>query len=403
MLKKIMQQLKLIAIIVLKVIISVVPKDKRLIMFSAWNGQKYADSPMYMYEYLLPQKEYKVFWYTKNESVYDMLRQKQMPVIYSKSLKGIWYQIRAIMLVSSIQLGDYNPYLLSRCVYYDLGHGFPIKESGFEQPDCTEYYIKYTKTLRKMIRYYMASSSDFTKDITCRAFEVRLKQIVFCTFPRTDIFFDSNLRKEYSSKLSERIQGKTVISYLPTHRSMGKVKIECNKIFDFDSIQRLCEEYNAVFLIKKHFFHNKEKENTKGYTRIIDITGENVETQTLLCDTNILVTDYSACAIDYSILDRPIVYYAYDLNDFLKKERNMYFPFEDNDAGYKSYTSKEFTDCLKKVLADTTDLQHTQGRKKLRERYFDPECPIGHAREDIKGIIPRLIDNTYTNKWEAAR
>ena len=54
----------------------------------------------------------------------------------------------------------------------------------------------------------------------------------------------------------ETIKGnRRLISYLPTHRDCGKTKIDIDQNFDLETIQRLCEESNSVFLIKKHFYH----------------------------------------------------------------------------------------------------------------------------------------------------
>lgn len=94
----------------IKCAFALIPKDKRLIMFSAWFGQKYLDSPMYMYEYFLELGTYKVYWYTRNKDLYVSLLKQGKPVVYAYSLRGTWKQIRAIMLVSSVQLMDYSLY-----------------------------------------------------------------------------------------------------------------------------------------------------------------------------------------------------------------------------------------------------------------------------------------------------
>lgn len=401
--RSVLQKCKLLVILLIKSILGIVPKDKDLILFSAWNGQRYADSSMYLFEYLLHREKHKAFWYTKNKSLFHELKTKEVPVVYSRSLKGIWMQIRAIMLVSSIQLGDFNPYLLKNCIYFDLGHGFPIKESGFEQPDCTQYFIKYTMTVRQSIQYYMLASSEFTKNITCRAFRMAPSHVAFCGFPRIDVFFDPLLRVGVNDSLKDIIKGKTVISYLPTHRAMGKEPVNCDKVFCLQDIQTICEKHNAVFLIKKHFFHVKEIEDVSMFSRIVDITPYIVETQTLLFDTDILVTDYSACAIDYVVLDRPIIFHAYDLELFLERERNLYVPFESNHAGYKTYTASDFSAALDKILTQGNDDEHSFGREELKRRYFDGDCPIGCSRDELSRIIDKMISKSYHSKWEDSK
>ena len=42
-----------------------------------------------------------------------------------------------------------------------------------------------------------------------------------------------------------------------------------------------------------------------------------MDIQELLMDTDILVTDYSSTYIDYLLLDRPVVFYNFDYQDYL--------------------------------------------------------------------------------------
>ena len=260
--RQILHRLRMIIICICKCIVCIIPKNKKLILFSSWNGMRYADNPMYQYEYMLKNCEYMVCWYTRNRELYRRLKREGKPVVYEKSIKGMWYQARAIMLVSSIQFGDFNPYLLGKCIYFDLGHGFAIKDSGFEQKDVNKNFVDYVTTLKKGIRFYgIASSatSEFIKELALKktTFGLSVDQIAICVPPRIDVFFDDELRRNNNTSIETFIKGKTVISYLPTHRSMGKKKINCHEIMNLENIQKLCEEHNAVFLVKKHSARQK--------------------------------------------------------------------------------------------------------------------------------------------------
>ena len=392
--------LRRIFIYICKGFISLIPKDNDLIMFSAWFGRKYADNSMYMYEYLLENSEYKVFWYTREKSIYKELKTENKPAVYAKSLMGIWKQIRAIMLVSSVQLADFNPYFLKNCIYLDLGHGFIIKASGFDQPDVSKRSMSFDLLLRKGINYYMAVTSTTTMQLTSRAFKVPYSNMVFCNSARLDALFDESLKKGKNEKVSEIAKGRRIISYLPTHRSCGKVKIPVAELMDLQTIDSICEKTNSVFMIKKHFYHRNEKESINQYKNIFDITGEDIETQTLLAQTDVLITDYSACYIDFLLLDRPIIFFAYDLEDYLHKERDLYFPFEDNHAGFKPRNKYELNGAIEQISAKWIDLDHELGRLDLKKRYFDEDSPVGHAREHMKSVMGQLISGTYMSKWK---
>jgi CDP-glycerol glycerophosphotransferase len=42
-----------------------------------------------------------------------------------------------------------------------------------------------------------------------------------------------------------------------------------------------------------------------------------------------LITDYSSIFIDFLLTDKPIIFYSYDIEHYLKKDREMYFDYQD--------------------------------------------------------------------------
>ena len=387
---------------IVKWIIRLIPKEKNLILFSAWFGQKYLDSSMYMYEYLLSNNQFSVFWFTRNKEIYMHCIKENKPVVYANTIKGVWKQIRAEMLVSSVQISDFNNWFMAKCIYFDLGHGFPIKSSGFEQPEVTKRYISYFKFVTKDIKYYMDASSFVTMNICRRAWNIDSDHIVFCNKARTDVFFDNDLREGKNVIIETFLKtskARKTIVYMPTHRSCGVVNMNMNQLLDLKSIQDLCIKNNAIFLIKKHFYHREEKEDFSNYSNIFDITNEFIDPQVLLYQADILISDYSAAYIDYLLLDRPILFYAYDLENFLTSERDLYFKFEDNNAGYKPKNACELVNCLSEICSSWDDQKHYKGRKELRLRYFDSDVPVGNAREDVAKIIEHMLLGEYTPKW----
>ena len=222
-----------------KNIAQIIPKDNNLILFSSWFGTKYSDSPKYMYDYILSvDSKYKAIWYTKDKQLYNHMKNKNLPVVYSRSFKGIWKQLRAIMLVSTVEFYDFNIYFLGGCILLDLNHGFPIKQSGFEIPTYNIKQQNYDRLLRTKIEMYKTASSEFIRDIVLRSEDVPLDRIIFCNKPSIDAFYDSSLR-EGNNEIVQRIKAnfKTIV-YMPTHRMAGKKKINISQIFDVDILQK---------------------------------------------------------------------------------------------------------------------------------------------------------------------
>ncbi len=399
MIRGILHYCKRFAVLTGKAFSSLVPKDKQLILFSAWFGEKYIDSSRYQFEYCLNNKLFKPVWYTRNKVLYHSLKESGIPVVYSKSLRSLILQLRAIMFVSSVQLADFPPYFLGKCIYFDLGHGFPIKESGYEQPDTTQKQIEFDTLVQKMIRYYMCSSSTWVNEITTRSFHLKPEQDVFCNKPRTDVLFDEKMRAGKNQIVEQLKNGKKAIVYMPTQRSLGKVPIQIDKILDLPKVQSICEEHSCVFLIKKHFYHRNEVEHLERFPNIFDITNEDIDPEVLTYQADALISDYSAAYIDYLLLDRPIIFYAFDFESYLRHERNMYLKFEDIHAGYKPQTPEALNDALQTICSDWKDDTHKSGRMEIRRQYFDDDVSVGNTRETISVIMQQLIDNTYQPKW----
>ena len=66
---------------------------------------------------------------------------------------------------------------------------------------------------------------------------------------------------------------------------------------------------------------------------------------------DILVTDYSSIIFEWSLLDRPIVYYAYDIDEYIN-DRGLYYPFEEYVYGKIAKNPSELADAISKMQID---------------------------------------------------
>ena len=119
---------------------------------------------------------------------------------------------------------------------------------------------------------------------------------------------------------------KKVILYAPTWRDSvdnGKTYAIAPPI-DFDLWKKtLGEEF--VILIRAHAYTNKVM-NIKFDDRVVDVS-QYPSINELFKISDILISDYSASIIDYSILERPIICFAYDYEEY-KAERGLYWDLE---------------------------------------------------------------------------
>ena len=49
----------------------------------------------------------------------------------------------------------------------------------------------------------------------------------------------------------------------------------------------------------------------------------------MLLVADILITDYSSVIFDYVLLNKPVIYFTYDYDEYVNQGRGLYFPFEE--------------------------------------------------------------------------
>lgn len=374
---------------------SLVPKEKGLVLCTAWFGQKYIDNTKYVYEYLLKYSDYKVVWLTRSNEIYDKLKKEGKPVVKFNSILGYWKQIRAQAIFSTVQIAEYNSMLLTNVVHIDLGHGHPIKDPGLI--NWSKHAIEVQDMYLKNNHFFAINASDFAKEKTPDTIpNLPPSHILITDFARNDVFVDQSLC-EGKNEIVSKIKGdRKAIVYMPTHRSDGKVMMKIEEILPLEKIQQICEKYNYVFIIKKHFYHRNESEDTSMYSNIYDVTqADDLDPQVLLTQTDILISDYSACYIDYLLLNRPLMFYHYDVTDFQKKERSLYIPFTSLNIAPIAYNKIEFSTKLQLLLDSDKDV-YENDRNKFAKTYFN-NLHQSNGRKKIKQILDSLLKRYYPN------
>ncbi|MBF2560017.1 CDP-glycerol glycerophosphotransferase family protein [Listeria welshimeri] len=167
------------------------------------------------------------------------------------------------------------------------------------------------------------SSSDL-KPIYAEAFHMDETKIEAFGLPRLWKLFDQDykeFRLDYFQKMYPLLKGKKVITYAPTFRGNSEERKSFQLELDLREMKKsLGEEY--VVVIKLHPLVSVETQVPEDLADfVLDFSG--IEMNDVLIVTDILITDYSSVIYDYSILNRPIIFYAYDL-DAYSLERNFY-------------------------------------------------------------------------------
>lgn len=163
------------------------------------------------------------------------------------------------------------------------------------------------------------------------AFGIKEQNIIPTGVPRTDILFDEEYEKEITKKMEEYlpiIKGKKVILFAPTFRGNGhrSAHYPFFKI-DFTRLAHYCKENNAVVLFKMHPFVKNTLNIPEQYkNHFVDISDFR-EVNDILFITDILISDYSSLVYEFAVFKRPMLFYAFDLEDYITS-RDFYEPYQ---------------------------------------------------------------------------
>lgn len=219
-------------------------------------------------------------------------------------------------------------------LYVSTGHGTPIKRIG-----CDALNNKYDDFITSTNIMYVLDkhSAQVYKNITLNS----INEIITIGSPRNDVLFYKDKDKE---KLKEKLglANKKIILFAPTFRT-----ISVNGVTKFIGVDEYIKELIelapiVINALNKKFggswiigIRNHPGIDSNSYIKESNyIFNANIldDMAQYLSITDILITDYSSCAIDYILTGRPCFLLWNDSKEYINNEIGLYFydelPFE---------------------------------------------------------------------------
>ena len=202
-------------------------------------------------------------------------------------------------------------------------------------------------------------SGEEVAEIYARNFHMDKSKVKPFGVPRNDFYSDEHLSNDYINELRKSFEkeypqliGRKLVLYTPTFRENP----ENNAVFNYLDIEKfideLSDEYVLAIRLHPNYANFCDEEHPIDLEAlcekhdIIDFTGYKDE-QKLLLLSDILIADYSSIMVDYTILKKPIILFAYDLDDYLNKERGFYFDYKEKVPGKIVYDMDELIASIK--------------------------------------------------------
>ena len=181
---------------------------------------------------------------------------------------------------------------------------------------------------------YLITTSKNINVFYSEAFQMPQDKIKALGLPRLDYYFENHDIDLIKNNFYEKYNipsDKKLILYAPTFRQSEKF----NNVFDFFDLKRfneaLGDEYTVLLRLhpKIRDFCSDDISSDGEYVDVSDFKNE----QELMLLSDMMITDYSSIMIEYSILNRPIIFFTYDLDNYLDSERGFYYDFKETVPG----------------------------------------------------------------------
>lgn len=153
--------------------------------------------------------------------------------------------------------------------------------------------------------------------------------------PRLDEYLNETYRKETTEKLLSEypLLKKRVILFAPTYRGANKKHAYYPyKKLDFADMYQAAVETDSVFVFKMHPFVTQPVPIPEEYKdRMLDISAyPNIND--LFYATDLLITDYSSNIYEFSLMRKPMLFFAYDIKGY-SKSRGFHRDYRTNVPG----------------------------------------------------------------------
>lgn len=264
-----------------------------------------------------------------------------------------------------------------RCVQLWHAAG-AIKQFGLKDPSNqyrTRRALERFQTVYHRFTDVVAGSREM-ENIFSEAFGLDGSRMLPTGVPRTDFFYDDVALAQAKQTVYEtypELADKKVILYAPTYRddALNTDVGTADSPINLDILEKeLGSDY--IFLLK---LHPAVSAKWQVYSNdvVMDVS-DYPNVNELLVVADVLISDYSSIPFEYAILERPMIFFPYDLASYTEM-RGFWEPYEQLIPGPLVQTTEELIEAIKHKEMDLEQIR--QFRMKWNE------YSIGNSSEKL--------------------
>jgi CDP-glycerol glycerophosphotransferase (TagB/SpsB family) len=324
---------------------------------------------------------------------------------------GLRERLRKLRLCASARLvvtthrlvaGDLQDFGKPGQISLELWHGFPLKGLTLMEPSLKPREKRAVAAGWAMAGR-IASYSPLYTLVMNACFGVDINQYVVTGAPRNDWLFDGRGRTLQERTLGLPFGSDRVVLFMPTFRSRGLGKTDGTQRqghflafdgFDPSRFVRFLERESLHFVMKIHPVEEAEwapaLQRQGGRVHLLTdpmLERQGLDLYQLLDGVDALVTDYSGVALDYLLLDRPLVFTPVDLEAYRNSRNLVLQPYDFWTPGPKALTQGAFQDELTRSLAEPAYYR----AERARIRGLVHALPDGQSSRRVWALIQSVL------------
>ena len=316
----------------------VVPRSPRLWVFGSGIGVGEGALPLYREARARLPQSTRLVWLATTDAELAEARALGLDAERKAGWRGFRLTLRARVLVVTHGFGDVNRFGTRGGFVVQLWHGIPLKRLHLDSPATLRISgVPDHRLVRGLLSWayrragrgirLFPVASELVAARIVSAFGVPRANVVVTGDPRDDALVASPDEPLLDAGASR------AILYAPTWRD-GALDPAVPTAAEWDAIAAFLEAHDAVLYLRAHPLGagdyaagpaRSDRVRMLGADRVRDVNA-------VLPEVDVLLTDYSSIAFDFSLLGRPTVFLAADLEQYAKR-RGLYDSYREFSGG----------------------------------------------------------------------
>lgn len=352
-------------------LVRLVPRDATLAAFGAASG-RFADNPAYAFLACEEAPGLRCVWISGSRRTVAHLRRHGFDAFLRWSPRGAWSALRAGWFVYGWHLADVNMWLADGATTFNLWHGVGVKRiqrarqgaggAVFNAPPGSLTARVFADD--RHVPDLVLSTSPGMTPVLAHSFAVPAERCLELGYPRNDHLVEGTPAPAalVDPTICERLRDRLVVGYFPTFRD-DSMSIPGGEPV-VTEVAEIVGRQDAVLLFKAHGASRVDVHDRESLV----VLPHDADLNAYLGFCDVIVTDYSSVASDYLLLDRPIVLFVPDLDDY-SATRGFALDPRDHLPGIVTRTAAELYGALERVR----ELPVPDNASALCEFYWGPE------------------------------